>query len=115
MLSGEYRLKRTADFKKAYTQGLYAAAKQIVIYYRQNSSSQLRIGFVASKKIGQSHVRTRCKRLMREAMRAQLPRLSSGYDLVVVARPPIIQEDYQGVATVMVKLLKKAKLIGDTQ
>lgn len=112
MLNKENRLTKAADFRSAYSKGLFAAAKQMVVYYYPNvHGSPIRVGFVASKKVGKSHVRSRCKRLMREAMRQMLPGLVPGYDLVVVARPPLAGEDYQGVYHVMAKLLRRAKLL----
>jgi len=50
---------------------------------------------------------------MREAMRNLMAALPQGVDVVVVARPPLAEEDYDGVYKVMAKLLKKAKLLGD--
>jgi ribonuclease P protein component len=86
----------------------------MVVYHLKTSPMiPLRVGFVVSKKVGNSPVRSRSKRLMREAMRNLMAALPQGVDVVVVARPPLAEEDYDGVYKVMAKLLKKAKLLGD--
>jgi|SRR5690554_1099940 len=114
MLKKRNRLLKTADFQAAYQQGKYVVAKQMVIYrLPKPDNTNIRIGFVVSKKVGQAHVRNRCKRLLRAAMNQFLPELAPEYDLVVVARPPLAKDNYQDVYKTMAKLLRKAKLLGD--
>lgn len=112
MLDKVNRLKKTSDFRATYSKGLYAVARQLVIYYLPNNSNDLvRVGFVASKKVGKSHVRARCKRLLREAMRKMIENIKPGYDIVIVARPPLAVEKFKETHQVLARLLKRAKLI----
>ena len=116
MLNQANRLKKTKDFQRVYQHGAFVASRQMVIYYYPlKNSDGIRAGFVASKKVGKSHQRNRCKRLLREAMRQHLPNLVSGYDLVVVARPSLNEEDFRSVNKIMARLLRKAKLLWSAQ
>ncbi|WP_112312526.1 ribonuclease P protein component [Pseudogemmobacter bohemicus] len=55
---------------------------------RRDGDPVTRIGFTASKKIGNAVARNRAKRRMREVARAVLPDLGrAGWDYVLVARP----------------------------
>lgn len=55
---------------------------------RRDGDQTTRIGFTASKKIGNAVARARAKRRMREVARAVLPHLGrEGWDYVLVARP----------------------------
>lgn len=55
---------------------------------RHDDSAQVRIGFTASKKIGNAVFRNRAKRRLRAIARDLLPRLARpGWDYVLVARP----------------------------
>ena len=55
---------------------------------RNDDRSLVRIGFTASKKIGNAVARNRAKRRMRALARALLPELArAGWDYVLVAKP----------------------------
>ena len=55
---------------------------------RGDDTPAVRIGFTASKKIGNAVLRNRAKRRMRAVVRAVLPSLARpGWDYVLVARP----------------------------
>ncbi len=112
MLKKENRLKNNEEFRLVYRGGKFAVSHSVVVYYRKTSdSSALRAGFVVSKKIGGSHIRSRHKRLLREAFRQVIPRVKTGYDLVFVARRAIVGKDFSSVVTTLENLLCKARLL----
>ena len=79
-------LRKTADFKIVYKTGKAYADKNIVIYVRENNTDINRLGISASKKVGNSVVRHRFARLVREVYRLHENIFNSGLDIVVVAR-----------------------------
>ncbi len=56
------------------------------MYVSENGSDKNRLGISVSKKVGNSVVRHRVSRLIRESYRLHEDLFRSGYDLVVVAR-----------------------------
>ena len=79
-------LKKNPDFQKVYRQGKSCANRYFVMYTLENGTGGNRIGISVSKKVGNSVVRHRVKRLVKEAYRLQEEMFQSGLDIVVIAR-----------------------------
>ena len=74
---------RAASARRQGTGGFLLQAR-----HRDDTDPSVRVGFTASKKIGNSVFRNRAKRRLREVARAILPALAvPGWDYVLVARP----------------------------
>ncbi len=79
-------LKKNSDFQKVYREGKSYANRYLVMYILENETECNRIGISVSKKVGNSIVRHRLKRLVKEAYRLQEPLFQAGLDIVVIAR-----------------------------
>lgn len=81
------RLTRRAEFLYV-REGAYRAIGGIVVQARSNPDHQnIRVGFTATKKIGNAVVRNKAKRRLREIARELLPELGvNGVDYVFIAR-----------------------------
>lgn len=74
---------RAASARRQGTGGFLLQARN-----RGDATALVRVGFTASKKIGNAVFRNRAKRRLREIARAILPALAKpGWDYVLVARP----------------------------
>ena len=79
-------LKKNADFQNVYKCGKSFANRYLVMYVKENDLSTNRIGISVSKKVGNSVVRHRVKRLILESYRLHEDMFNSGLDIVVIAR-----------------------------
>ena len=69
-------LKRNSDFQRVYREGKSYANRYLVLYVLQNQTERNRLGISVSKKVGNSVVRHRMARLIRESYRLQEDRKS---------------------------------------
>lgn len=56
------------------------------MYVRKNDLDRNRYGITVSKKVGNSVVRHRVTRLIRESIRLNVEKFENGYDIVIIAR-----------------------------
>jgi len=81
------RLKKRPDFL-ACAQAAHCARGAVLIQARARDEDPfIRVGFTATKRIGNAVMRNRAKRRLREAARLMLPELAkAGHDYVFIAR-----------------------------
>ena len=103
-------MKKTEEFRNCYENGKSYANKFIVIYVWKNSSSSNKIGISCSKKIGNSIVRHRFARLVREAYRLHEDVFNSGLDIVVVARACARDASFFDIEESLLSLAGKARI-----
>lgn len=107
ILSQMESIKSNRDFLKVYRSGKSYANRYLVMYLAPAlEGSEGRIGISVSKKVGNSVVRHRVKRLIKESYRLQLNRFRSGYDIVVVARKEAKGRDYSEIESALLHLAR---------
>lgn len=79
-------LKKNYQFRFVYNRGKSLANKYLVMYVIKNETKQNKLGISVSKKVGNSVVRSRVTRLIRESYRLNEKYINSGYDIVIIAR-----------------------------
>lgn len=79
-------LRKNWEFQAVYRNGKSKANRCFVMIIKKNDASSNRIGISVSKKVGNSIVRHRVTRVIREVMRLHWKEIKSGYDIVIVAR-----------------------------
>ena len=88
------RLSRSSDFQRIYRQGSSTASRFLVLYSFkrpvETGAEGPRLGLSVSKKLGGAVVRNRVKRLLREAFQGCAGHLAEEYDLVLIARPQLL-------------------------
>ncbi|MGV3026669.1 ribonuclease P protein component [Clostridium thermobutyricum] len=115
-----YRLKKNNEFRLVYRRGKSLANDLLVLYrYKNNRNKDKenlpynKIGISVSKKVGNSVVRSRSKRLIFESYRLNDIDLKKGYDYVFVARTKIKDKNFHEVEKAMLNLFKKAGLLNE--
>ncbi len=104
-------LKKNKDFQLVYKKGKSYANKYLVAYVMKNGTTCNRLGISVSKKVGNSIVRHRVTRLIRESYRLQEDRFQDGLDIVVVARVGVRGRSYHEVESALLHVGKLHNII----
>ena len=104
-------LKKNNDFQNVYKNGKSYANKYLVMYVLENNTNRNRLGISASKKVGNSVVRHRFARLVRESYRLHENIFNSGLDIVVVARKSASSVGYAEIEGALLHLSKLHHMI----
>ena len=76
-----------------------------------NPDANIKVGFSASKKVGNSVKRHRAVRIMREAVRPLLSRMKENHNYIFVAKAEILEKTLADIKAVCEQILKKAGLL----
>ncbi len=82
----KHRLTKRREFEGVFAAKARASVGAITVYSRPNGLSHPRLGLSVGRRVGPAVVRSRIKRLVREAFRLSRFDLPGGYDLVVSVR-----------------------------
>jgi ribonuclease P protein component len=122
------RLKRRAEFLQVAAANRKWVAPGLILQVRRQPSTEspsddapraarpervrepVRVGFTASRKVGNAVARNRARRRLRAVAAEVLPRAEPGTDFVLIARPATIDRDYQALVGDLVAGLKRLKL-----
>ena len=99
-------LKKNADFKNCYQKGRSFVNRYLVIYLCGNGQEKNRFGISVSKKVGNSVVRHRVKRLILESYRLHEDMFNSGLDMVIIARATAKDRSYHEINSAVLHLGK---------
>ena len=106
-------LKKNADFQNVYKCGKSFANKYLVMYVKENDLDINRIGISVSKKVGNSVIRHRVKRLILESYRLHEDMFNSGLDMVIIARTTAKDRSYEEMKSALLHLGKLHNIIGN--
>jgi len=104
-------IKKNEDFKRVYQLGKSYANKYLVMYAKKNDLETGRLGISVSKKVGNSVVRHRITRLLRESYRLNEKKFHSGWDIVVIARQGAKDRNYFEINSAMLHLAKLHRIL----
>ncbi|KNF07296.1 ribonuclease P protein component RnpA [Gottschalkia purinilytica] len=105
------RLKSNREFRRVYDTGKSFANKYLVLFFVKNDLSYNRVGFATTKKLGNSVVRSKFKRRLREAYRLNQNKIGQGYDMIFLSRANAKDIDYKAVESAVLHLVKISGLL----
>lgn len=105
------RLRQTCDFARVRQEGKVYRHPVMLLSLRGNGLPGNRYGFVVSKRLGNAVSRNRCKRRLRNLVDSIHDRLRQGYDIIIVAKPAILQQPYSELRRIVNVMFQRACLL----
>ncbi|MDD7113150.1 MAG: ribonuclease P protein component [Lachnospiraceae bacterium] len=104
-------LKKNQQFRSVYRNGVSKVNRLFVMLVIENDLPYNRVGISVSKKVGNSVIRHRVTRVIREVVRLHWEEVQQGHDIVIVARSTAKEFDYQQFERAIMHLLKLHHLL----
>ena len=105
---------KNKDFQIIYKKGKSYANKYLIMYVLNNKKEENRLGISVSKKVGNSVVRHRISRLVKESYRLQKDKFQTGYDIVVIARSNAKDKSYREIESALLHLAKLHNILEES-
>jgi ribonuclease P protein component len=105
-------LSRPEDFAALQGQGSVRSNPLLVVRIRRTDLEETRFGLSTGRKLGGAVVRNRVRRRLREALRVMAPSFQPGWDVLIIARPPVLAVDYKTLTASLHNLLRRGGVLG---
>ena len=94
MLPDENRLRNKSDFSRL-RKSTQLVHPLLILVRTPNKLDVSRFAFPASRKVGNAVKRNRGRRLLREAIRSELPNIRPGWDCLLIVRGKTTQQIFR--------------------
>ena len=106
-------IKRRSDFQHVYQKGTSVAGRRMILYVLRDSRVAGKVGVAAGKKLGCAAVRSRTKRLLREAYRHMQHELRTDVGILLIGRAGLAAGKMQDAAVELRSLARRAKIFAN--
>ena len=83
----------------------------MVLIIMPNELGRSRFAVSAGRSVGKAVQRNRAKRILREAIRPLIVSITTGWDIVLIARQPQSSASFQDTQMALIELLQRAQLL----
>jgi ribonuclease P protein component len=106
------RLRQKNDFARIRAQGQRVSKGCLIANWTKLPTGSLcQLGVITTRKLGKAHVRSRARRLLREAFRLHQRELSHPLAIVLIARSSILGRKLADVERDYLTVLRQASLL----
>lgn len=107
------RLTKNLEYKRVYRSGRRWSSPFFTMYIKKNHLGHSRLGVSVSKKVGKSVVRNKVKRRVKEAFRKNIGNISKGNDIVISAKPPVVNLNFDRIEQELKSLFRRGRIWND--
>jgi len=85
----------------------------LLILFTPSEHTQSRVAFTVTRKVGNAVIRNRVKRWLREAVRQQVSSIPDGKDIVVIAHPQSVNQQFLGLSDQLQSAWKQMERVAE--
>ncbi|MBQ4431233.1 MAG: ribonuclease P protein component [Synergistaceae bacterium] len=105
------RLRKGREFDEIFRTGARINGELVRILYLRGNDGEIAFGCTVGKKQGKAHVRTRGRRILREAFRGVSGRISQGVKVVLMLQDKGLASKSTEIQRELERLLSRRKII----
>ena len=105
-------LSRPKDFVAVQGSGTSRSNPLFTARFLRTDLETTRFGLSTGRKLGGAVVRNRVRRRLREALRVMAPSFQPGWDVLIIARPAIVEADHATLVGALRRLLHRGGVFG---
>ncbi len=104
-------LSRPQDFATLQERGTTRSHHLMAVRMMRTELGSTRFGLATGRALGSAVVRNRVRRRLREALRAMAPSFQPGWDVLVIARRPLVGADQATLDGALRRLLQRGGVL----
>jgi ribonuclease P protein component len=105
-------LSRPQDFAALGDRGTTRSHPLLTARFLRTDLETTRFGLSTGRRLGGAVVRNRVRRRLREALRVMAPSFQPGWDVLIIARPAIVEADHDALVGALRRLLVRGGVLG---
>jgi ribonuclease P protein component len=103
---------RPADFEAIRAGGISRSHPLMTARFLRTSFEGVRFGLATGRTLGGAVTRNRVRRRLREALRVMAPSFQPGWDVLIIARPALVDADHEALVEALEQLLRRGGVLG---
>jgi ribonuclease P protein component len=107
-------LSHPGDFAAIQGDGTSKSHALFTARFRRTDLDTTRFGLSTGRRLGGAVVRNRVRRRIREVLRVMAPSFQPGWDVLIIARPAIVEADHDALVGALQRTLVRGGVIGGT-
>jgi ribonuclease P protein component len=105
-------LSRPTDFRALQGGGTVRSHPLLVARFRRTDLETTRFGLSTGKRLGGAVARNRVRRRLREVLRVMAPSFQPGWDVLIIARPAVVDASHDEMVQAVRRLLQRGGVLG---
>jgi ribonuclease P protein component len=105
-------LSRPQDFAALSERGTFRSHRLMTIRFLRTDLETTRFGLSTGRRLGGAVIRNRARRRLREVLRVMAPSFQPGWDVLIIARPALVEADHDALVEALRRLLTGIGVLG---